>query len=160
MQLSPSIDALNELLDVIGLEYFDDVVDEEAGHIMKSDYFYETAAAFLFEVGKSDLAEAYILKNANCIDGNYYNGLLSLAKIAEKANRYLAVILIYRSLLVSILGRGYTKAYPHGVRYLKKLDKLTIKISNWRNFADHKSFKESIIQAHGRKSSFWAQYED
>jgi|GEM_PF-421286 len=35
----------------------------------------------------------------------------------ETENRHLAA-----SLLVSILKRGYTKAYPHGIRFLKKLE--------------------------------------
>ena len=58
-----------------------------------------------------------------------------------------------------ILERGYTKAYPHGIRYLKKLDKLTASIPDWQNLNNHGAFKEQIIQAHGRKRSFWSKYE-
>ena len=47
--------------------------------------------------------------------------------------------------------RGYTKAYPHGIRYLNKLDKLAVNISDWKKFNHHEAFKEQIIQAHGRK---------
>jgi hypothetical protein len=77
----------------------------------------------------------------------------------ESENRNLAACLIYRSLLVSILERGYTKAYPHGVRYLKKLDKLSETITDWKRFHRHEAFKDRIIQAHGRKRSFWSKYE-
>ena len=63
---------------------------------------------------------------------------------------------MYRSLLISILRRGYTKAYPYGVRYLKKLDKFSEIITDWKDFNHHESFKEQIIQAHGRKRSFVA----
>jgi hypothetical protein len=85
--------------------------------------------------------------------------MLSLAEAMELENRHLVASLIYRSLLISILERGYTKAYPHGIRYLKKLDKLAATISDWKNFNDHEAFKEQIIQAHGRKRSFWSKYE-
>ena len=57
------------------------------------------------------------------------------------------------------LERGYTKAYPHGIRYLKKLDKLAVSVSDWKTFNNHEAFKEPIIQAHGRKRSFWSEYE-
>jgi hypothetical protein len=77
----------------------------------------------------------------------------------ESENRHLAASLIYRSLLISILKRGYTKAYPHGIRYLKKLDKLAVTISDWNNFNHHEAFKDRIDLDHVRKHSFWSQYK-
>ena len=106
-----------------------------------------------------DEAEAYLLKRADQLDGNHYGSLLILAEVMESENRHVAASLIYRSLLISILERGYTKAYPHGIRYLKKLDKLAASITDWINFDHHEVFKAQIIQAHGRKHSFWSKYE-
>jgi hypothetical protein len=77
----------------------------------------------------------------------------------ESEKRHLAASLIYGSLLMSILERGYTKAYPHGMRYLKRLDHLAATISDWKNYNHHEAFKEQIIEAHGRKRSFWSKYE-
>jgi len=77
----------------------------------------------------------------------------------ESEGRNLAASIIYRSLLSSVLERGYTKAYPHGIRYLKKLDKLAASISDWNTFDDHKEFKDDIYEAHGRKRSFWSKYK-
>lgn len=114
---------------------------------------------FLIAVGKIDEAEVYLLKRANQLDGNYYGSLLSLAETMESENRNLVTRLIYRSLLISILERGYTKAYPHGIRYLKKLDKLATSVADWKEFNHHEAFKEQIIEAHGRKRSFWSKYE-
>ena len=76
----------------------------------------------------------------------------------EADNRHLVTSLIYRSLLISILERGYTKAYPHGIRYLKKLDKLAASVADWREFNHHQAFKAQIVEAHGRKRSFWSKY--
>lgn len=102
-------------------------------------------------------AEEYLLKHADQLDGNQYGSLLSLAEAMDSENCHLATSLIYCSLLVSILERGYTKAYSHGVRYLKKLDKLATSVADWKDFIHHEAFKEQIIHAHGRKRSFWSK---
>jgi hypothetical protein len=85
--------------------------------------------------------------------------MLYLAETMEAEKRNLAATLIYRSLLNSILERGYTKAYHHGVRYLKKLDKLAFSINQWEKFDNHESYHDLIYQAHGRKRSFWSKYK-
>lgn len=82
-----------------------------------------------------------------------------MAEQMESEERYLASSLVYRSLLVSILDRGFTKAYPHAVRYLKKLDKMSKYVDDWKKFNCHIVFKEQIMQAHRRKHSFWSKYE-
>jgi len=155
-----STDTLQTLLDVIGHDKRDDVIKDEAVQILKSDRLRESDAEFLIAVGKMDDAEAYLLNRADQLDGNRYGSLLSLAEAMEAGNRYLVASLIFRSLLISILERGYTKAYPHGIRYLKKLDKLAVNVADWKEFNHHEAFKEQILEAHGRKRSFWSQYED
>ena len=119
----------------------------------------ELDAEFLISVGKIDEAEEYLLKRADELNGDYYGSLISLAEAMESEGRNLAASLIYRSLLSSILVRGYTKAYPHGIRYLKKLDKLAAAITDLKNFNNHEAFKDQIYLAHGRKRSFWSKYE-
>lgn len=154
-----SIDTLQALLDVIGHDKRDVVIDDELMQIQKTDSIRESDAEFLMAVGKIDEAEAYLLQRADQLDGNRYGSLLSLAESMETEKRYLTASLIYRSLLNSILERGYAKAYPHGVRYLKKLDKLAVTISDWNKYDHHEAFKEMIMQTHGRKQSFWSKYK-
>ncbi len=153
-----STETLQALLDVIGHDKKDEVVADEVEQILKSDKLRESDAEFLIAVGKIDEAEEYLLGLSGQLDGNHYGSLLSLAETMETENRHLVTSLIYRSLLISILERGYTKAYPHGIRYLKKLDKLTLGVADWKAFNHHEAFKEQIIQAHGRKRSFWSKY--
>lgn len=153
-----SIDTLEGLLDIIGHDKRDRVINDEVGYILESDRFRESDAEFLIAVGRIDEAETYLLKRVDRFDGDRYVSLISLAGAMESESRYLAASLIYRSLLLSILERGYTRAYPHGVRYLKKLDKLTTTISDWKQFNHHETFKKQIVQAHGRKRSFWSKY--
>ncbi|BCL62795.1 hypothetical protein DGMP_34880 [Desulfomarina profundi] len=154
-----STDTLQAFLDVIGHDKWDEVVADEVVQILKADRLQESDAEFLISIGKIDEAEAYLLGRADQLDGDYYGSLLSLAEAMESENRHLVTSLIYRSLLVSILERGYTKAYPHGIRYLKKLDKLSEAVTDWKEFNTHEAFKEQIIEAHGRKRSFWSKYE-
>jgi len=154
-----SVDTLQALLDVIGHDKRDEVVADEVEKIMKSDRLRESDAEFLIAIDKIDEAEEYLLGLAGQLDGNHYGSLLSLAETMETENRHLVTSLMYRSLLISILERGYTKAYPHGIRYLKKLDKLATNVADWKEFENHGAFKEQICQNHGRKHSFWAKYE-
>ena len=154
-----SLDALQDLLDVIGQEKREAVIAEEAAEIMEAERFQESDAYFLALVGAVDTAEEYLLKHSDQIDGSYYGELLHIAEALEKANRPLALSLIYRSLLSSILERGYSKAYSHGVRYLKRLDRLAQQMNDWKEIPDHSTFKEQIQQRHGRKRSFWTKYQ-
>lgn len=154
-----SADNLNALLDVIGHEKRDEVVSNEVQQIIESPLLKIADAEFLVKIQKTDEAEAYLLKRADQLNGIYYGSLSDLAKAMESEKRYLVASQIYRSLLVSLLERGYAKAYSHGVRYLKKLDKLGTMICDWKNFDRHDTFKKQIAEAHGRKRSFWSAYE-
>lgn len=153
-----STDTLQALLDVIGNEKRDKVLSDETTFILESSEFRASDAGFLITIGKIDESEEYILGRADQLNGDYYGSLLPLAEAMESENRNLITSLIYRSLLASILERGYTKAYPHSVRYLKKLDKLASAVTDWKKFYNHITFKDQLLQAHGRKRSFWSQY--
>ncbi len=154
-----STDTLQALLDVIGHDKRDEIVADEVEQILKTERLREHDAEFLIAIEKIDEAEGYLLGRADQLDGNHYGSLLSLAEAMESGNRHLVTSLMYRSLLSSILERGYTKAYPHGVRHLKKLDKLATSVADWNEFNNHEAFKEQIMEAHGRKRSFWSKYE-
>ena len=154
-----SIETLDDLLNVIGSDRRDEIISKEVVLILANPIWRESDADFLISVGKVEDAETLILERAEQFDGNYYGSLISIAKAMESENCNLAATLIYRSLLISILERGYTKAYRHGVRYLKKLDKLAASITQWMKFGNHESFKARIHRSHGRKYSFWSKYE-
>ena len=154
-----SSNTLQDLLAVIGSDRRDEVISKEVVLILANPIFCASDAEFMISVGKIDETERFILERAEQLDGDYYGSLISLAKTMESENRNLAAALIYRSLLISVLERGYTKAYPHGVRYLKKLDKLATAITQWMKFDNHETFKDQIYLSHGRKHSFWSKYE-
>jgi hypothetical protein len=95
---------------------------------------------------------------ADQINGDFYGSLLPLAEAMEQDGRPLCASVVYRALLDSILRRGHTKSYPHGVRYLRKLERLAQAVADWRDIAPHNVYLQGIKLNHGRKSSFWFRY--
>ncbi len=154
-----STERLQALLDVIGTAKKDEVLSGEVASIIANDKLILNDACFLLSIGKIDAVEEYMLKRAVQIDGGFYTSLLPLAKAMESEKRILAAGIIYRSLLCSILEKGYAKAYSHGIHYLKRLDQMAKKVSDWKNFKEHKVFKEEIYDHHKKKRSFWEKYE-
>lgn len=155
---SRSASSLMRLLDVIGHDQKDSVIVTEIATILETGKFSPVDAAFLVEIERQDDAEAYLIKCADQLNGDFYDGLLPLAIAMEKNGRFLCASVIYRALLDSILRRAQSKIYPHGVRYLCKLDLLAHSISDWRNVATHEAYMQEIKLNHGRKSSFWSRY--
>lgn len=154
-----SILSLDRLLGVIGQDQKAAVVEGEAAVILGHDGFSSGDAAFLVDAGRIDDAEVYVLDRAAQLNGDYYGALLPLAQAMEKAGRPVCATLLYRALLDSILRRGQTTSYNHGVRYLRKLDSLALSVSDWRGIASHAVYKDDIRKLHGRKSSFWSRYQ-
>ncbi|MGD9366030.1 MAG: hypothetical protein PVH87_10055 [Desulfobacteraceae bacterium] len=151
--------ALFELLSVIGQDQKDGVVAGEVTDILGEKTFSRSNAMFLVETGHLDAAEAYLLNRSDKLDGDFYSGLLPLAEAMEAAGRPLCASIIYRALLDSILRRAYSKAYDHGVSYLKKLDTLAPAVSDWRGFGSHDVYLKHLRSQHARKYSFWPRYE-
>lgn len=157
---SRSLPALERLLAILGSGQKDAVEGGEIATILAGKNLSLTDAAFLVAIERLDEAETYLLKHAGQLNGDNYSQLLPLAETLEKDGRHLCASLLYRALLDSILRRAQTKIYPHGVRYLKKLDRLAGAVSDWRTIDTHLDYKAGLQLQHGRKSSFWSRYGD
>ncbi len=153
-----TVTALKELLEVIGKERHDTVVQEELPKIHANKNLSLTDADFLVDLSLMDEAGDYVLERAEQLDGDHYYSLLPLAKALEESGYPLPALVVYRSLLDSILRRGKSTIYHHGVRYLKKLDRLAADVDDWKNVSDHQSYVQKLRQTHGRKSAFWSKY--
>ncbi|MCF7911454.1 MAG: hypothetical protein K9M99_02920 [Candidatus Cloacimonetes bacterium] len=155
---SHHIDNLDQYLKLIGNDKRDQVINDEIAVIMNSLSLNYADIEFLLDTDKFEEAEEYILKWSDQLNGSFYHILIPLAEQMESQNRYLAATTLYRSLLISILERGFNKAYSHAVKYLKKLDILAPKIIDWKDKMNHKDFLVLLNKDHGRKSSFWEKY--
>ncbi len=129
-------------------------------HILDDSELRLSNLSFLLDCGKYDDAQTYLFARVAELAGIRYETLVPMARTFETQARYLATTLIYRSLLDSILERAYTKSYPYGVGYLQKMDILAPLVSDWHSFPTHMTYKESLLQVHGKKRSFWGQYAD
>ncbi len=155
-----SLPSMERLLEILGSDQKDTVVGGEITTILAGKNLSIGDAAFLIAIERFDEAETYLFNHADQLNGDDYSGLLPLAGAMEKQGRHLCASLLYRALLDSILRRAQTQTYPHGVRYLKKLDLLAVSVADWRTIDTHAAYKEGLHLHHGRKSSFWSQYGD
>jgi hypothetical protein len=153
-----SRETLSELLEVVGKDQREQMIDREAELILVSPSFSHSDAGFLIDVDRLDEAEDYVLNRVGQLNGNFYTALLPLAEGMVKAGRLIAATVIYRALLESILARAISKYYTHGLRYLRKLDTLSLKIDDWGDVFTHENYKAELRRIHARKSSFWSRY--
>ncbi|MBF0280565.1 MAG: hypothetical protein HQM13_22400 [SAR324 cluster bacterium] len=155
-----SDDNFAQLLEIIGEDQREKVIQEQCSLIMSKEKFSHTDAEFLIHVELITEADTYILLHREQLDGNFYSSILPLAESMEQHNQYLSASVMYRVLLDSILKRAVSKYYHHGVRYLKKLDQLAPHIEDWKEVESHQMYFEQMRQRHGRKSSFWSKYRN
>jgi hypothetical protein len=155
-------DSLEDLLTVIGEERKEGVISGEATLILKDERLSYSDAEFLTAMGRMDDAETYIRSRKDQLGGYSYSygSLLPLAEAMAEDGRRLTATIIYRELLDSILERGKSKSYSHGVRYLRELDKLAVAVTDWEDIQTHASYVTELRQEHGRKYAFWSRYED
>lgn len=151
---------LEELLALVGKKAREEIVSGEAAAVLADPRFDCADAQFLADAGRGAEAEAYLVARADLIDGERYYGLLPLAEAMSGARRPLAAAVVYRALLDSILVRARSKIYGHGVRYLRKLDRLAGSIADWRGLPDHTDYLASLRVSHARKSAFWSRYKE
>lgn len=147
-----------KLLHAIGTKRRNTVLRQERKAILEDARLSYADAAFLVETGCLDDAAQYILKHRERLDGERYYQLVPLAEALENGGYPLAATVCYRALTDSILGRAVSRYYHHGVRYLKRLDALAPAITDWQEFPSHRPYVKSLVDAHKRKRSFWAQY--
>lgn len=147
------------LLDVIGQDSRASALAQEVAAIHDQEGLSLNDAAFLVEMNLLEEANLYLLKRAGQFDGDRYEWLPPLAEAMESSGHALTASLLYRALLDSIMRRAQTKTYSHGVRYLKKLDRLATTISDWQDHPPHDLYYEQLRQNNARKSSFWGKYD-
>ncbi len=113
---------------------------------------------FMLELKLIDESGDYIFKRRQHVNGDYYHGLVKWADIFNKNKKPLIATIIYRALLDSILDRGKSPAYHHGVDYLRCLDRINKDVKDWMGVQTHDAYFLEVKKNHGRKYSFWGQY--
>ncbi|MDF1572939.1 MAG: hypothetical protein P1P82_15125 [Bacteroidales bacterium] len=156
-----SLDSLNMLLEVIGEDKREQIIEDEAYYIIDEEKEANyNDIQFLIDTKQFDEADICILVKAGTgkLDGYLYPILLPIAKAMEKEERFLSAYVIYRELMLSILDRKFYKGYSHAAKYLRKLNALSEKIEDWQDLGNHQEFLNWLEVVHGKKSSFWRHY--
>jgi hypothetical protein len=123
----------------------------------------DTLAALHFFLAwpRRDLAARLIVERHTAWRGEDWHILPKLADQLQHEHP-LAASILFRVLLEDILGRARSKAYGHGVKYLRQLDQLATDAdadpSRPETFIAHMAWREKLRAAHGRKSGFWTQF--
>lgn len=154
-----SMETLNELVSQIGEDKRKETIYKEVDLIMTGKEFSVTDAQFLLDVGEDQCAQDYVRAHREQLDGEQYCSLPPLAENLEAKGLFLVAVLIYRALLEANLAKALSKYYSHGVRYLRRLDELADRVSDWHGIEPHDEYAQKIRQQHGRKPAFWAKYE-
>jgi len=95
------------------------------------------SAAFLIEIGRIRGAEAYLLDRIGQLNGDFHGSLLPLAEAMEAHGRPLSATILYRALLDSISRRPKPKPTSTEYATQKKLDRLAMSVSDWRDIETH-----------------------
>jgi hypothetical protein len=112
-------------------------------------------ANLLLALDDDAAAESLLLERRASVRGDAYYSLLPLAQVLQRKGRSLGTVICYRALLVSILARGYAKAYGHGADYLHVLRRIDTQITDYCPLDTHLVFEQLTRRAHARKLSFW-----
>ncbi|NYT63337.1 hypothetical protein H0A66_13535 [Alcaligenaceae bacterium] len=152
--------ALERLLKIIGASRRDEVVAQEIERIETSQVFSTDDAELMIETGHVSQCARYVERHSAQIDGRSYYWLPTLANTLQSHGHLLAATLVFRALLVSLLERGYIKAYRYGAGYLHQLQVMAPGIVDWGDSLDHAEFHQYLQSQHGRKRSFWAQVRE
>ncbi|MGB5107797.1 MAG: DUF6880 family protein [Candidatus Zixiibacteriota bacterium] len=153
-----SAETLSLLLSAVGQEQKDDVLNGEIELIQQDTVLNYSNVDFLIETEYVGVAERYVIDRRDQINGEIYPDLVSWARTFERHERHLVVTIIYRALLDSILRRGISKYYSHGIRYLRKLDQIAPKLVTLGIIAEHENYKATLLSIHKRKFAFWSKY--
>lgn len=150
---------LNQLLDVVGQQDREAIINKARQEILKGKRFSMTDARFLIESRLIYDTENYILKHANEMEHQFYGHLLPIAEVMELNERYLAASVIYRGLIKPIMDAAVSKNYHHAVRYMRRLDAFALRINDWQDVVPHAEYQNEFRKQHLRKVSFWSRYE-
>lgn len=158
-RLTPGFDALSALVAVVPER-------EKAGLMEQAVSDAENlvdpceAATMLLKLACEERAEQLLVRRYSELHQAYYASLLALAKSFEKVNKPLAASICYRSLFDDLLQQGYSKAYRHGARYLRKLQGLDGEIRDYQGLPDASGYEKLLREHHGRKRSFWSLVDE
>ncbi len=116
------------------------------------------ALVFFVEWPALEAADRLVRERLSELDGRNYECLGKAAeRLAEKWP--VSATLLYRTLVLSVLERGYSKAYPYAARDLASASILANRLKSDSGISDHTTFQAQLKAKHRRKYGFWQLVE-
>ena len=154
----PSLGQLDELLKVVGEDLRNPLIEEVRTKADAAQSWEKSHARFFHEIGDIDTLNSLILRHAHDIDGRSYYELGEYCESLEARDYFLPASILYRALIESTLEKAISKYYHHAVGYLRKLDELEKRISDWQSVINHDDYVRELKLKHRLKKSFWSRY--
>lgn len=148
-----------ELLDVVGQERRDALIAESVEDILHNDSFSASEAQFLVDCDRTSEAATYPVRLRDTLGDTFWAHLHSLAEHLRDSGHALAATVLYRSLLSNILEFGTVRAYGHGARHLRELERLAQQIDDWDGLPTPAEYAATLRERHRRKASFWSRVD-
>lgn len=157
----PSLDNLNLLLNIVGENKRQVLIDTKIVELLKSEEKSNLLnnIIFMFDVNKIEEANEYCLQHVNDINIWDIEDTLILDKLFESNNK-LCISLIYRRQLLEILDSHKIKDYMNeiAVKKLIELDVLSKEISDYLKYDNHKMFFNMLMIKYKKHKKFWYRY--
>lgn len=158
-RISGSVEDFEELVAYAGEEVRTPLLEAEVAKIEKDGVLKLRNLLVLMDFSLFKEAEEYLMRRSAQIDGEEYWTYVPIAQQLYGGGCYLASTLIYRRLIESILSRGRSRAYHHGVDYLRILDFIGALIEQWGPLEEHQRYRQALYGTYKSKYSFWNNYE-
>lgn len=121
-----------------------------------------SALAFLENIQVWDEVDAIIIKHAkaNTLNSGDYSLYRKLSTSLTRQGKDLAAVLLRRTLVEDVLYQAQSKYYHYAVSDLKKAHDFSQTVNDWKDFATHQSFIQTLQTKHARKHAFWSKVDD
>jgi len=159
LAVRPSASLARSYLDVLPADKRDEADRKLRAQVLAGSYDPTTKAFFFAKLEDLATAADIIEQSHERFKDVYYSLLLDLAELLGDAYP-LAVSILYRANLDSILGRAQSRYYHHAVRYAHQLADLASHITDWKHVTPHVTYWLTVQKQHKRKHSFWRKYEE
>ncbi len=117
-----------------------------------------TALIFFIEWPALEAADRLVRQRISEFDGRNYEWIGRAAeRLAEKWP--VSATLLYRTLVLSVLQRGYSKAYRYAARDLASASIVAGRLPSDSGIPGHAAFHAELKAKHGRKYGFWQLVE-
>ncbi len=154
-----NLDSFETLLNIIGRENRDRIIQDEARLINQGTGYSPVDLKFLVQVGRLEDASNYVVQRANLLNGINFGTLIFVAEALESDERYVAASIIYRVLIDSILLRARSTFYQQAADHFRKLDSMAPKIKQWGRQISHDDYTAQLRISHSKKNGFWNQLQ-